>query len=381
MRGRRTTDPGRPPARLLGGALLGWLLAGGAPAEAQERPGQARALLPDGVTREIELAIERGLGYVVKAQAPDGSWAGETGAYPVAMTALAGLSLLASGSTASRGPYAPSIQSAAGFLLETSSDTGLFTARFRSEGFQRRYYEQRSMFGHAFTMLFLAQVLGEEGSLDRRQEIQDALRKAVDLAIRSQSGGGGWYYYPDSGDDEGTLTVTVLQGLRACRDAGVHVPKQVIDRGVKYIDASVSPSGAVYYSRTSRRTQIRHGVTCAAAVALWCAGRYDDPNLKRIVTYMDQNITPKWNTGTYGTESHYTYVQFYHAQARHFLGGDRWSRFYKAESRLLLAAQNDDGSWVTDEEMDQHGVGAIYSTSIALIVLQLPYNRLPIFQR
>jgi hypothetical protein len=41
----------------------------------------------------------------------------------------------------------------------------------------------------------------------------------------------------------------------------------------------------------------------------------------------------------------------------------------------LLAMQSPDGSWQGD------GIGEIYGTSIATIILQLPYKYLPIFQR
>src|SRR5262245_30754391 len=225
-------------------------------------------------------------------------------------------------------------------------------------------------------MVLLAQVMGQEETLVRQPQIQAALRKAVDLTIKSQSDAGGWYYYPNARWDEGTLTVTMMQGLRACRDAGVHVPKGIIERGVKYITDSTNPNGSVRYKRAGT-PQIRPGVTCASVVALWSAGRYEDPLLKKIVDYIDRNVHAQW--GSYGM--HATYVQFYLAQSRYLLGGDRWTRFYKEESALLANDQSDNGSWTTEEDRYQHGVGTIYSTSVALIVLQLPYNRLPIFQR
>ena len=42
---------------------------------------------------------------------------------------------------------------------------------------------------------------------------------------------------------------------------------------------------------------------------------------------------------------------------------------------FLLAEQQADGSWYGDS------VGDIYGTAVALIILQLPYNQLPIMQR
>lgn len=343
----------------------------------EEDVSEARTPLPEGVTPEVERAIERGLGFLIRTQRPDGSWIGEQGTYPVAMTALSGLALLGSGSTATRGPYAPAIRRAAEYVLRSSSNDGLFSTGYETGSWD----EPRPMYGHAFSMMFLAQVLGQEDSLERRDEIREALRRAVDLAARAQSDDGGWYYTPNSRSDEGTLTVTLMQGLRACRDAGIRVEKGLIDSGVKYIEESTNKSdGSVRY-RSRGRDEVRHGVTCAAVVALWSAGRYEDPLLKKIVSYMDKYIKPQWNTYRSSRERHATYVQFYLAQAKFLMGGERWKSFYLQQSRLLLGEQDDDGSWLTDEERSTHGVGKVYSSSVALIVLQLPYNRLPIFQR
>ncbi len=324
-----------------------------------------RTPLPEGVTPQIELAVARGLNYLVRIQKSDGSWVAQTGTYPVAMTSLAGIALLSSGSTPTRGPFAPSIRRAEEFLLRSISTDGLFTAG----------WEERPMYGHAFAMTFLALCLGNEESLERQGQIRIALQKAVQLTSRAQTRQGGWYYQPNASNSEGTLTVTMMQGLRACRDAGIHVPKEIVDLGVRYIELSANSNGSVRYRLTS--SEVREGTTCAAVVALWSAGRYDDPLLHRIVGYIDRYINPQW--GTRGR--HTTYIQYYLGQAKFLLGGNRWRQFYRNESMLLLADQRSDGSWLTQEDRSQHGIGPEYATSVALIILQLPYNRLPIFQR
>ena len=47
---------------------------------------------------------------------------------------------------------------------------------------------------------------------------------AIVLISRSQSRDGGWLYTPDDAGDEGSVTITQVQALRACRDAGISVP-------------------------------------------------------------------------------------------------------------------------------------------------------------
>jgi len=319
------------------------------------------------VTPQIELAISRGLNYLVRTQNAEGYWVAGQATYPVAMTSLAGLALLSSGSTPTRGPYSGAIRKAQDFILRTIDGDGLF-----SVGYQ---WEQRPMYGHAFAMMFLAHCLGQEESLERQIQIRNALRRAVVLAGRAQTRNGGWYYQPNSSTAEGTLTVTLMQGLRACRDAGIHVPREIIDLGVRYIELSANSDGSVRYRLNSSET--RSGTTCAAVVALWSAGRYEDPLLKRIADHMNRYIQAQW--GLY--ERHATYVQYYLGQAKFLLGGNEWRRFYRTESALLVGDQRGDGSWLTQEDQGQHGIGPEYATSVALIILQLPYNRLPIFQR
>ena len=55
-------------------------------------------------------------------------------------------------------------------------------------------------------------------------------------------------------------------------------------------------------------------------------------------------------------------------------GGERWHRWYPAVRDELIARQRDDGSWLASE-------GNECATAMACIVLQMPNNYLPIFQR
>ena len=88
------------------------------PVMSQERD-ELPPLLPDLVTLKAHQSIERGLKFLASAQARDGSFRsnGNFGTYPTTMTALAGLALLSSGSTTTRGPYAPNIRKAVDYML------------------------------------------------------------------------------------------------------------------------------------------------------------------------------------------------------------------------------------------------------------------------
>jgi hypothetical protein len=54
---------------------------------------------------------------------------------------------------------------------------------------------------------------------------------------------------------------------------------------------------------------------------------------------------------------------------------ENWKMYFPRTRDDLLRTQGNSGEWHGD------GVGDTYGTSIALMVLQLPYANLPIFQR
>ena len=113
-----------------------------------------------------------------------------------------------------------------------------------------------------FSMLFLSQVLGEEEDEERREELIEALTKADEFSIQAQTAAGGWGYVggKDGNDfDEGSTTITQVQGLRAFPDrttipgpvecAVIAVPANLaveamescVVKGVRAVESSTQP--------------------------------------------------------------------------------------------------------------------------------------------
>ena len=339
------------PLLVLGGTLA-------APGDAQD---DVLPVHPPGVTRDTRRAIERGLKYIAREQAKDGSWrtGGGYGSYPVAMTGLAGLALVSSGSTMVRGPYAKHVRRAVDYCLSRQQPNGLIAVVAE---------ESRPMYGHGFSMLFLAQVYGMEEDKDRQRRIQVALHRGIQLTARSQSRDGGWLYTPDARGDEGSVTITQVQALRACRNAGLHVPKKVIDLAIKYIERSQQSDGGIAYRVRSRGS--RPALTAAACAVLYNAGSYDSPAAEKCFEYAWRHCQP-----TASSSGHYFYTQLYMSQAVWQKGDKWWGQYYPGIQRFLLRTQQGNGSWQGD------GAGLIYGTAIAMLILQIPYNHLPILSR
>ncbi|MGD8451663.1 MAG: terpene cyclase/mutase family protein [Phycisphaerae bacterium] len=327
------------------------------------------ALAPPEITPRIRESIDRGLAYLAAQQNRDGSWRsdGATGSYPTAMTALAGLALLAGGNTPTEGAQAPHVSRALTYLLASARRDGLI-AQLEEEA--------HCMHGHGYAMLFLAQCYGMEEDPRRRAQVRVVLQRAVALTARSQSAAGGWLYTPDAGGDEGSVTVTQVQALRACRNVGIAVPKRVIDQAMAYLERSTNDDGGIRY-QVSDRGPSRPAITAAAVACWYNAGLYEDPHVQQALTFLRPRLTPRRSdvTNSFG---HYFYGHLYMAQVM-YIGGtttpDDWRTYYTDIADVMLESQSADGSWEGDM------VGPVYGTSVALIILQLPYKNLPIMQR
>ena len=111
--------------------------------------------------------------------------------------------------------------------------------------------------------------------------------------------------------------------------------------------------------------------SAAGVVALYSAGIYQGPEIAKGLDYLKQFIPAE---GVTHRESYYFYGHYYAVQAMWQAGGQRWARWYPAIRDELIGRQRDDGSWMSPK-------GNEYATAMACIILQIPNNYLPIFQR
>ncbi|MCC5831098.1 MAG: terpene cyclase/mutase family protein [Phycisphaeraceae bacterium] len=322
---------------------------------------------PPLITAQTERAIENGVRYLINSQARDGSWRSRAagGGHPVSMTSLAGLALLATGNTPTEGPHAENVRRAVNFVLTSAN---------RSTGLIARPEEtQRSMYPHGYALLFLAEAYGMETDVERQNQIRRVLQQAVRLTERSQSTWGGWYYTPDSANDEGSVTITQVQGLRAARNAGILVSAKTIENSIEYLEKSANSDGGIRYT-ARRQGGSLPAITAQAIASLYNAGDYQNPVAVRALEYLKRtNGGDLSRLVTRG--GHRTYAMFYTSQALYLSGDDEWNSYFPALREHLIRSQNSDGSWQGDH------VGEIYGTSVAITCLALPYRHLPIFQR
>ena len=134
------------------------------------------------------------------------------------------LAFMSSGHTPGRGKYGDVIEDGVvkpgvltrgkKYMLSKAQPTGLHLVRRRCTS-------------TALSTLCLAEMYG----MDPDPDLEEKLRKAVDLIVKSQSPAGGWRYTPAPTDQDLSVTVMQVVALRAANNAGVPVPQGDVRQG------------------------------------------------------------------------------------------------------------------------------------------------------
>lgn len=333
-------------------------------------------------------AAERGLAWLAAQQTARGCWTGIVGhksqddyvELPQGMTverqrrdghghpgvtALCGMAFLAGGHLPDRGTYQAVVQRAHDYLLDCCLENGLVT-----DAGER-------MYSHAFATLFLAEIYGMAAA-DRSK---GALERAVNLIVDCQNQHGGWRYNPFDRETDLSVTVCQVQALRAARNIGIRVPPETIDRAIAYVRQSRCEDGRdrglFYYKIHGRGAHTKpreYAINAAALTALSSAGIHDDDTVEPVLSFLEREYGSI--ADYYRTHFYFWYGNYYAAQAFYQHGGPRCRAYFARLSQDLLDAQLADGRF-----SNRVGPGDEMATAIACILLQMPKQYLPIFQR
>lgn len=392
------------PARLL--ALCAALsLAAGRPAASDGSRATGGGEETDVSLRAAEMAA-RGLAYLAENQNEDKSFSVERGEEvtaraPVAVTALSALAFMAGGSTLGRGEYQSEVRGAIEWLLDHTvekqfgDEVGVYFT-VDSDTASR-------MHGHGFATLAVAQAYGalhvdpvygdlaEEKAREDKARIKAALSGAVRLIELTQTNQGndlaprgGWYYEPANLEsDEGSITIAMIQALRAAHNAGIKVDKRVVDKAVRYVRDSQKTdngplNGGFQYSLTlSGQQRVSYALTAAAIATLNATGDYDSSVIDAGIEFMKRR-DPLFNPDRGAEDQAFPcYGRLYAAQAYYmFRDPELWNRWQPLVVDALARLQNPSTGHFGGDEY-----GKVYATAMSCLVLELPLQYLPIFQR
>jgi Squalene-hopene cyclase C-terminal domain len=332
------------------------------------------------ITPDTQAAIDRGLETLARNQLANGSFADgangladRNGGATVGITALAALGLMFAGNQPGRGKYGKNVSRAVDYVAGMAGGaTPGFLTTPESQG--RLMNQPAPMYSHGFGTLFLSEVCGMLPSSARDGKVRGALEQAIAFTIASQNQEGGWRYEPTPQYADVSVTTAQLMALRAAKHAGVLVRKDVMDKGAAYIKAcQLSDGGFSYWKGQGYSAFAR---TAASLVGLFSAAVYEGKEVERGLKYLQQYTPGRQFSVREIPPQHYWYGQYYAALAMWSAGDDYWTPWFPAiRDELLAKARAGGGTW-----SDAYH-GSAYATAMALIILQLPNNYLPILQR
>jgi hypothetical protein len=296
--------------------------------------------------KEVERIYVKGLQYLARNQTMEGNWkdmpyGGEPG-----VVGFSVLSFLAHGDDPNFGPYSQPIRRGLDFILkQQNSKTG---------------YIGKTMYNHGFATLALAEAYGVVDD----PRLGPALQKAVQLILTSQANNplGAWRYAPEANDADTTVSGSQMVALFAARNAGVAVPEEAIEKGLKYFGKMQTPEGGFGYSSPSGPNAARTAIGC---LILALAKEKNSKSFQSAFDFLKK---------TQPDQNYAQYYLYYASQAYFQASPQAWQVWNRKNIAGLKSTQSAEGSW--DGQF-----GSTFATSASLLSLALNYRFLPIYER
>jgi hypothetical protein len=346
----------------------GSTIPGQAPFEGRRGPARGQGVLERGGSAASEEAVERGLAWLARHQAADGSWRFDlsgcrcdggcrdpgTVSSTTASTGIALLPFLGAGHTHVDGAYRETVTRGIYYLMSRMQPT----PRGGDLG-------EGTMYGHGVATLALAEAFGMTDDEALVKYVRDAVRfieTAQDLH------GGGWRYLPGQPGDT-TVTAWQLAALKSAGIAGVAIPSPTVDGVVRFLDRVQVRQGEAYgYQAPQARP-------CTSAIGLLCRLYTAWPNEAAI----DRGLTA---LAKGGPDPDAIYLNFYLSQALLQRDHPLWQRWNARNRDQLVARQaargHEAGSWFLTDHDTAPG-GRLAHTALAVLTLEVYYRLLPIY--
>jgi hypothetical protein len=389
-------------ARLLARSSTGPLSIDGRtrePAEAFSRRGGRMRNHAGAVgepSEKTEAAIELGLVFLSRHQAPDGSWnlhfASKQGDNPdepttfraeTAATALALLAFLGAGYDHYGGQYAEGIQRALDHLVKFQQPNGDL---YRSEDAEAN--KSARLYSHGIAAIALCEAYGMTGD----QALAGGAQRAIDFILASQDPRlGAWRYVPGSGSDT-SASGWQLMALKSGELAGLKVSPAAYEKVERWLDlAQVAGSQYAYNPTAPDTPQQGHGRQATPSMTavgllmrLYTGLNRDDAHMIEGAEYLLGRLP---ENGRAAEPARDTYYWYYATQVMFHMRGKYWRAWNERLHPLLVDGQIQTGplagSWdprvpVPDRWGPQ--AGRIYVTTLNLLSLEVYYRHLPLYE-
>lgn len=311
------------------------------------------------LTPEVSKAINRGLAYLAKRQGADGRWG--WGAV-TANTSLGIMAFMLQGHVPKRGQYGDNLDKAITYLINQGENDAHGYLLALSAG-------HAGMYEHGLGILALSEAWGQS----KNPKIRDVLRRAVDITLRCQNAEGGWRYAPEPNDADISMTVMQIVALNSAKEAGISVPDATLKKAVRYVlKCQEEADGSFRYQPGGGGPGMPFARTAAGVMSLIMGGERNSKAVRRGIEYLKQYPDSKFNPKS--GQFHFLYGHYYAIQCMYQSGDADFQAWYPKISAALLAAQNKEGGWDSEQ-------GDVYGTAVSILILGVPYRFLPIYQR
>jgi hypothetical protein len=356
-----------------------------------------------------EPAVEQGLEFFSRMQFPDGHWSLDKvpdgmpldapsrrklalGSYE-SNTAATGMSLLGylgAGYTHLDEKHRDTVRRGLDWLIRHQKPDGNLFAD--SQGDAQKYAQ---FYSHGIAAMALCEAYGMTQDPDLREPAQ----KAVDFIVHSQDptrGGwrylnptdGRWQYDPLECSDT-SVTGWQLMALKSAQMAGLDVPDATFRRIGEWLDRAKGPEPGTYvynpWNPVAGGRAPSAVMTAEAMLMRMYMGRHRDD--AEIVQGADYVLAHLPEADVTDDAQRNVYYWYYATQSMYQMGGKYWKTWNKHIGPLVRAGQVKEGplagSWhPTEPVADRWGAvgGRMYVTSMRLLMLEVYYRHLPLFQ-
>ena len=324
--------------------------------------------------KKLTAAREKGLDWLTRNQAANGSW-GNT--YTLAVTSFACLAYLSASDEPFTNARGKALLKGLKFLLASQKE-GTFIAQGHSW-----------IHGQGFATLALAEAYGRslfckvKPDLDMKT-VRDVVSQAVQVIQKNQSSSGGWWYHPGSpGQHEGSTTVCAVQAIVSGDNFGIPIDEKVLKNGFAYLKKCQTPEGGFNYLQGDG-TNMKEG-TAADVATLGLMKQFDTQVMIKGYQFL-LKLTP----AAISNERFPLYGHFYGCMGMQLLGQEfQADKAFRDGTRAYIAAaqkdvigwQGPDGAWPLRGWVASAGENTGYATAFATLVLWVPEARLSIYNR
>ncbi|MBO11979.1 MAG: hypothetical protein CMJ68_14590 [Planctomycetaceae bacterium] len=335
-----------------------------------------------GGSDESEEAVNRGLVWLAAHQFQKGNWSLDRfherckGQHPnctglgrvrsnTAATGMALMPFLAAGHTHRSGRHQQVVARGVKWLIDQQKSNG----DLLSDGDSAHAH----MYSHGIASIALCEAYG----MTEDPKLRSAAEKAINFIVQAQNTStGGWRYKPgESGDT--SVVGWQMMALKSAEMAGLVIPPKTItllDKWLRRVEANQPVGGLFGYTdRGVKPAMTAEGLLCLQFMGV----DRNDPRMRAGADYLLKNLPSRSQQRT-------SYYWYYATQVMYHMQGKYWLAWNEPLRKTLVATQQAGGhmagTWNPADNWENQG-GRIYATAMKLLVLEVYYRHLPLYDQ